>query len=83
MGTEDRQRDEKLPITAELGDEGGSYGDATAQAETFEETPGNPRVDRTRAAATGGHAQAVASQGEPAGESAAEVKPPTGPPDND
>jgi hypothetical protein len=39
---------EKLPVTAELGDEGGSYGDATLQAETFEGTAGNPRVDPKR-----------------------------------
>jgi hypothetical protein len=37
--------DQKLPVTAELGDEGGSYGDATAQKETFEGGRGNPRVD--------------------------------------
>ena len=35
----------KLPITAELGDEGGSYGDATLQAEPLLGARGNPRVD--------------------------------------
>jgi hypothetical protein len=38
----------RLPITAELGDEGGSFGDATLQAETFSGSAGNPRIDPTR-----------------------------------
>ena len=33
----------KLPVTAEVGGEGGSYADATVQAETF--TSDNPPVD--------------------------------------
>ena len=33
----------KLPVTAEVGGEGGSYADATVQAETL--TAGNPAVD--------------------------------------
>ena len=43
MTTHDPSADEKLPVTAELGDEGGSYGDATMQAETMKGE--NPRVD--------------------------------------
>ena len=39
----DDSADQKLPITAELGDEGGSYGDASVQAETMKGE--NPRVD--------------------------------------
>jgi hypothetical protein len=42
--------DEKLPVTAELGDEGGSYGDATNQAETFKGATGNPVIDPKRVA---------------------------------
>ncbi|MGH9309693.1 MAG: hypothetical protein ACRD1U_09990 [Vicinamibacterales bacterium] len=43
-----RSTDAKLPVTAELGDEGGSYGDATNQAETFKGATGNPVVDPKR-----------------------------------
>ena len=35
-GTDDRA-DKKLPVTGELGSEGGSYGDPTYQVPTFEE----------------------------------------------
>lgn len=83
MRREDPRANEKLPITAELGDEGGSFGDATIQEDTFKEGPGNPRVDPKRAAAVGGHAQAVASQGTPAGEPDDEVKPATERPDDE
>ena len=38
----------KLPVTAEVGGEGGSYADATQQAETFTGAAGNPRVDPKR-----------------------------------
>jgi hypothetical protein len=41
---DDFPRREKLPVTAEVGDEGGSYADATVQAETF--TDNNPPVDK-------------------------------------
>lgn len=34
----------KLPVTAEVGGEGGSYADATVQAETFSND--NPAVDQ-------------------------------------
>jgi hypothetical protein len=44
MADQKREK-EKLPVTAELGGEGGSYGDATAQAETFRGLEGNERVD--------------------------------------
>ena len=49
MAKPDDNLEDKLPVTAELGDEGGSYGDATNQAETFRGGRGNPRVDPKRA----------------------------------
>jgi hypothetical protein len=48
----DDDKTRRLPVTAEVGDEGGSYADATQQAETFSGVFGNPRVDRERTAAT-------------------------------
>lgn len=68
-----------LPVTAELGDEGGSYGDATMQAETFAGAPGNPRVDRDRVAAAGREAGAA----EPAPPREADVRHATQPPDDE
>ena len=56
--------DGKLPVTAELGDEGGSYGDATVQAETMKGE--NPRVDPKRARPPGDIAGAAAADEEPA-----------------
>jgi hypothetical protein len=35
----------KMPITAEVGGEGGSYADATLQVETFKGGAGNERAD--------------------------------------
>lgn len=49
-GTDDRA-DKTLPVTAEVGDEGGSYADPTNQAETFAGPEGNRRVDADRVAA--------------------------------
>lgn len=40
-----------LPVTAEVGDEGGSFAEATSQAETFSGVFGHPRVDATAAGA--------------------------------
>lgn len=54
--------EDKLPVTAELGDEGGSYGDGTVQAETFRGAGGNPRVDPKRVAPPGDAAGAVAGE---------------------
>jgi len=74
---QDSQETAKLPVTAELGDEGGSYGDATLQAETFKGAFGNRRIDPQQAAAAGGEAAAIASQGEQLRESDDEVTPAT------
>jgi hypothetical protein len=46
---EGQEQARKLPVTAELGSEGGSYGDATQQVETFAGEFGNPRVDQKQA----------------------------------
>ncbi len=63
--------DRKLPVTAEVGGEGGSYADATNQVETFSGPTGNERVD------------AALVDGEPVREdSAAVVKHATEPPES-
>jgi hypothetical protein len=49
-GTDDRA-DKKLPVTGEVGSEGGSYADATHQVATFDEDLAT-------------HAQAVEPEGE-------------------
>ena len=71
----------KLPITAELGDEGGSYGDATVQAETMKGTTGNERIDPKREGPPGGPHVAAASQGEQVRPADDQVKHATEPPD--
>ncbi len=43
--TDDDATRSELPVTAEVGDEGGSYADATQQVETFSGVFGNRRVD--------------------------------------
>jgi len=60
--SEKTHADAKLPITAELGDEGGSYGDATVQAETMKGE--NPRVDPKRAGPPGDLAGAAVADDE-------------------
>ena len=62
-GTDDRA-DKTLPVTAEVGDEGGSYADPTIQAETFAGPEGNRRVDANRvgAAPPGRVAQGVSAE---------------------
>ncbi len=64
MNDKDHRAEDKLPVTAEVGDEGGSYSDATMQAETFKGARGNRRVDPKQAAAAVGPAGVIASQGE-------------------
>lgn len=49
---------QKLPVTAEVGDEGGSYAEGTQQAATFSGVFGNPRVDAETAGSEAGHAAA-------------------------
>jgi hypothetical protein len=43
--TDDRREKTPLPITAEIGSEGGSYADRTMQGETFSGPEGLPRVE--------------------------------------
>lgn len=56
---------DKLPLTAELGDEGGSYGDGAQQAETLKGAAGNPRMDPKLVAAPGQVAEAMEPEREP------------------
>jgi hypothetical protein len=48
MSRTDDRADKTLPVTAEVGDEGGSYADPTIQADTFAGPFGNRRVDPQR-----------------------------------
>jgi hypothetical protein len=73
--------DMKLPVTAEVGGEGGSYADGTSQAETLTGVDGNPRIDPKRAGPAGGEAAAAAAEGEPAREPDDVVKHATEPPE--
>jgi hypothetical protein len=61
MSRTDDRADKTLPVTAEVGDEGGSYADPATQVETFSGPDGNPRVDQARIAGAG----AVAAAAEP------------------
>jgi hypothetical protein len=80
--TEDKDHlDTRLPITAELGDEGGSFGDATLQTETLSGSADNPRIDPKRVT-PGEEAPPPGSEGERARESDT-VKHATEPPDTD
>jgi hypothetical protein len=49
----DEEKADKLPVTAEIGDEGGSYAEATQQADTFSEVFGSRRTDPKAISATG------------------------------
>jgi hypothetical protein len=80
MSSKDDPTRDKLPVTAEVGDEGGSYADATNQAETFKGATGNPRVDQARAVRPAGDIAAAASEGEQAGDAAEQVRHATEPP---
>ncbi len=51
---------DELPLTAELGDEGGSYGEGSQQAATRMGGAGNPRIDPKQVAALGQSSEAVA-----------------------
>ena len=79
MSTDDRTRD-KLPVTAEVGGEGGSYADATQQAETFKGAAGNPRVDQKRVVRPDGDLAAAAAEGEQVRDDEELVKHATEPP---
>jgi len=80
MADDTPRRDRKLPVTAEVGGEGGSYADATVQAETFSGPEGNPRADATVLTGVDGNLAAAASEGEQALDDGAVVKHATEPP---
>jgi hypothetical protein len=71
----------KLPVTAEVGGEGGSYADATVQAETFSGPQGNLRADAGVLADVDADRSAAASEGEQIIEDGTVVKHATEPPD--
>lgn len=79
-GTDDRA-DKSLPVTAEVGGEGGSYADPTVQAETFGGARGNPRVDQKSVAGPDGDLSAAAAEGEQVRDTGDMVKHATEPPD--
>jgi hypothetical protein len=69
--------EDSLPVTAELGDEGGSYGDATLQAETFKGARGNTRVDPKTVAAPARDAERLEPDADSRGPAEDAVKYPT------
>jgi hypothetical protein len=79
MSTDDR-RDDRLPVTAEVGGEGGSYAEATQQAETFKGAAGNRRIDPKSVAEADGDLSDAAAEGEQVLETAEDVKHATEPP---
>jgi hypothetical protein len=81
MKDEEPGQGRKLPVTAEVGGEGGSYADATMQAETFSGPEGNPRADPRVAADVDGRHLAAAVEGEPVLDDGAVVKHATEPPE--
>jgi len=82
MSTDDRTN-EKLPVTAEVGGEGGSYADATQQAETFKGATGNPRVDQKAVVKPVGELAGAAAEGEQVRDAGDVVKHATEPPGKD
>jgi hypothetical protein len=69
-----------MPITAEVGGEGGSFADATVQDATFSGPEGNERVDPANTTDADGDLTGIASEGEQVLEDDATVRPPTEPP---
>jgi hypothetical protein len=81
MKKPDPHLDHKLPVTAEVGGEGGSSAEATLQAETFSGPEGNPRVDSIVATDSDGNQTAIASEGEQVLDDGAAVRHATEPPE--
>ena len=81
MSRTDDRADKTLPVTAEVGGEGGSYADPTIQAETFAGSKGNPRVEQKAVPGADGRAAAVAAEGEQVADTGDVVKHATEPPD--
>ena len=80
-GKDNPERKPNLPVTAEVGAEGGSYADATIQDATFAGPDGNQRVDPTLATEADGDLTNIASEGPQVLEDDATVKPATEPPE--
>jgi hypothetical protein len=80
MSIEDR-KDDKLPVTAEVGGEGGSYAEATQQAETFKGAAGNRRIDPKSVTDRDGVVTGAAAEGEQVRDDPGMVKHATEPPD--
>jgi len=78
--TRDRA-DQALPVTAEVGGEGGSYADSTLQAETFKGAAGNERVDQKAISGPDGNKAAAAAEGEQVRDTGEVVKHATEPAD--
>jgi hypothetical protein len=75
------ERKPGLPVTAEVGGEGGSYADATLQDATFSGPEGNQRVHPANATEADGDLTGIASEGEQVLEDDATVRPATEPPE--
>ena len=82
MSTDERTN-EKLPVTAEVGGEGGSYADGTQQAETFKGAAGNLRVDQKAVVKPVGELAGAAAEGEQVRDAGDLVKHATEPPGKD
>ena len=80
MGGTDDRADKKLPVTAEVGGEGGSFADPTSQVETFAGPRGNVRVDPKDVSAADGDVAAAAAEGEPVRDAGEVMKHATEPP---
>lgn len=81
MTNRDDLDDTKLPVTAELGDEGGSYGDGAVQAETLKGVLGNPTIDPKRAGPAASEGPPAAGEGGQVPDADDEVKHATEPPE--
>jgi hypothetical protein len=75
------ERTQNLPVTAEVGGEGGSYADATVQDATFSGPEGNQHVDPGIATEADGDLTNIASEGPQVLDDDASVKPATEPPE--
>jgi hypothetical protein len=64
MAAQDDRIDKTLPVTAEVGGEGGSYADATVQADTFKGGKGTGRIDPKAVHGADADQTAVAAEGE-------------------
>jgi hypothetical protein len=78
---ENPERKPGMPVTAEVGGEGGSFADATVQDATFSGPEGNQRVDPATVTDANGDLTGVASDGEQVLDDDTTVRPATEPPE--